>query len=169
MASTIKINDTIEWAKRLSFNRALALGNSLEPALTAANTVMQVMTGPPFSWRWNRNAFSFVLQTGVQDYIHAPAWAGTTAITEGTMILDSNGNGEVALTTGTTGNVQPTWPNGAGSLFQTVTDGGVTWQQVGPIGSTPALADLFWMEKASVQDINQNPAKWFEMQPMNSL
>ena len=56
--SSVTISDTIEWAKKLSFNRNSAIGNNIEPALTSANMVMQTVLGPPFlgggtirSWR----------------------------------------------------------------------------------------------------------------------
>lgn len=53
------ILDSIEWARRMNFNRRLALGNGLEPALTAANIVMQTILGPPFEWAWNNSVVTF--------------------------------------------------------------------------------------------------------------
>jgi hypothetical protein len=57
--STVKISDTIEWSKRLMFNRNPVIGNSLEPALTAANMVRQTILGPPFDWWWNNEEVTF--------------------------------------------------------------------------------------------------------------
>ena len=51
--SNIKISDTINWAKRLCFNHNPVIGNSLEPALTSANLVLQTVLSPPFEWWWN--------------------------------------------------------------------------------------------------------------------
>src|ERR1019366_984675 len=57
--STVTISQTMEWAKKLSFNRLSAIGNNLEPALTSANMVMQTILGPPFSWWWNNLELTF--------------------------------------------------------------------------------------------------------------
>jgi len=45
--------------KRFNFNRNPVIGNSLEPALTSANMVMQVVLGPPFEWWWNSEDVQF--------------------------------------------------------------------------------------------------------------
>ncbi len=57
--STRTIADTINWAKRLSFNRNPVIGNSLEPALSSAAVVMQAILGPPMSWWWNTEELVF--------------------------------------------------------------------------------------------------------------
>lgn len=57
--SSKTILNTIEWAKKLNFNRLSVIGNSLEPALTSANLVMQTMLGPPFDWWWNNKEVVF--------------------------------------------------------------------------------------------------------------
>ena len=57
--STKTINDTISWAKRFTFNRNPVIGNSLEPALTSAQMVMQTVLGPPFEWWWNNEELVF--------------------------------------------------------------------------------------------------------------
>jgi hypothetical protein len=57
--STIKLKDTIEWAKKMNYGRNSVIGNSLEPALTSANMVRQTMLGAPFSWYWNSQPFTF--------------------------------------------------------------------------------------------------------------
>jgi len=57
--STKTIQDTIEWAKRLSFNRNPVIGNSLEPALSSATMVMQTIMSPPFDWWWNNKELVF--------------------------------------------------------------------------------------------------------------
>jgi hypothetical protein len=53
------IADSINWAKRLNFNHNPVIGNSLEPALTSANIVLQTILGPPFFWWWNVEELSF--------------------------------------------------------------------------------------------------------------
>ena len=62
--STVKISDTQEWAKRLSWNRNSGIGNALQPAIDNANIVMQTILGPPFSWWWNSQSLSFTCATG---------------------------------------------------------------------------------------------------------
>src|SRR5208282_2243223 len=60
MALTTKtIQDTINWAKRFSFERNPVIGNSLEPALTSANMVLQTILAPPFDWWWNNQEIGF--------------------------------------------------------------------------------------------------------------
>ena len=62
------ILQTIEWAKKFIFLRPLAIGDFLEPAVSSANTILQTILGPPFSWRWNRVATGFICVPGQQDY-----------------------------------------------------------------------------------------------------
>jgi hypothetical protein len=62
-ASTRKIGDTVNWAKRLCFNHNPVIGNSLEPALTSANIVIQTILGPPFTWWWNVQELVFTCST----------------------------------------------------------------------------------------------------------
>lgn len=62
--STVKITDTMEWAKRMSWNRNSGIGNALQPALDNANMVMQTILAPPFGWWWNQQQLSFTCATG---------------------------------------------------------------------------------------------------------
>src|SRR5271157_4126456 len=57
--STKTILNTIEWAKKLSYARNPVIGNSLEPALTSAQMVMDTMLSPPFSFWWNNEELVF--------------------------------------------------------------------------------------------------------------
>src|ERR1700675_3436745 len=57
--STVTINQTVEFCKRLSFDRNPIVGNSLEPALTAAQIIMQTILSPPFNWFWNTTELAF--------------------------------------------------------------------------------------------------------------
>jgi hypothetical protein len=61
--STITLEMTMDWAKRLSFNRNFGIGNSLEPALTSANMVAQTILSPPFDFWWNSQEISFTCST----------------------------------------------------------------------------------------------------------
>jgi len=61
--STVTVSDTMEWAKRLSWNRNSGIGNALQPALDNANMVMQTILSPPFEWWWNNQEISFTCAT----------------------------------------------------------------------------------------------------------
>lgn len=58
MASTLTIQNAINFARPILKNQPLDV-NNLDPALTAANIVLQRMLGAPFRWRFNRNTFTF--------------------------------------------------------------------------------------------------------------
>lgn len=52
----------MNWAQYFIGNRSMNLSPvTLEPALTSANIVCQVMLQPPFKWRWNRSTTTFAL------------------------------------------------------------------------------------------------------------
>jgi len=54
-------------------------------------------------------------------------WIATTNFSAGAEIVDSNGNTQRAMTTGSTSGTQPHWPN---TLLAEVSDGGVLWELV---------------------------------------
>ena len=87
--STITLANTIEFTKKLNFGRVSNLGNSQEPAMTAANMVMQTVLGPPFRWRFNRSVKTFSTIIGTQDYAQAVANFGWI---EDASIQDPNGS-----------------------------------------------------------------------------
>src|SRR5919108_3967054 len=71
MASTYSLQNTVNWASPIIFNKPLSAGAGLEPALTNANLIFQTILGPPFIWRWNRATVNFTCNTGQanpQDY-----------------------------------------------------------------------------------------------------
>lgn len=71
MASTYSLQNTVNWASPIIFNKPLSAGVGLEPALTNGNLVLQAILGPPFIWRWNRATVNFVCnaaQSVPQDY-----------------------------------------------------------------------------------------------------
>ena len=160
--STIRLIDTMEWANKFMANRSSALGNFLEPALTSANIVMQTMVSAPFRWRWNRVVTGFVTVAGQQDY-YLFNWKADTQVFVGSVLVDTNGNSQYCIASGTTGALQPTWNTQLGA---TTTDGSggsaVTWENQGsmvlPVSST---YDFGWIETVSVQDTQ---GKWFEME-----
>lgn len=80
--TTKTIQDSINFCKRLSFNRNPVIGNSLEPALTAAAIVMQTILSPPFTWWWNNKEVVFTC-----DPTPKSATATNIAITDGVLTV----------------------------------------------------------------------------------
>lgn len=78
MASTIKIQDTLNWILAYTVQRLNSGVGSIanEPGLTAANKVMQTILAPPLKWSWNRFENSSIVCTpGVTDYVVSlPNW-----------------------------------------------------------------------------------------------
>lgn len=70
MASTQTVQNSMTFAQYFIGNRSMSL-SSLQPALTAANIVCQVMLQPPFKWRWNRSTTSFALSTAGSPIVQA--------------------------------------------------------------------------------------------------
>src|SRR5579859_4043554 len=85
--STLRLLDTMEWAKKFIANRATAIGNYLEPALTSANIIKQTILGAPFRWRWNRTMTGFVTTPGQQDY-YIFNWTASTPVEAGWVLVD---------------------------------------------------------------------------------
>lgn len=169
-SSTIKLTNTIEWARKLNFGRFMALGgiSPLEPALTSANTVIQTICGAPFAWRWNRVVTGFICTAGQQDYT-LTNWAATTAVKLGWLTVDDAGNCQQVTVAGTTGSGAPTWNH---TLNATTTDGSVTWKNIGSIGVLVSQTyNMQWIETVSVQDINTSipSPKWIEIDEKRCL
>lgn len=161
--STITLLDTMEWANKFMANRASAIGNFLEPALTSANIIMQTMISAPFRWRWNRTITGFVTTPGQQDY-YLFNWEPATFVNTGTVTVDTNGNSQRCTVAGTTGLNMPTWATMEGG---NTTDGSgafpVTWNNQGSIGNASVASSYTfgWIETASVQDTSED---WYEME-----
>lgn len=152
-AITIKLKQTIEWTKRFMANRSSVIGNSLEPALTNANLILQTILGPPFRWRWNRVITGFYTTTGQQDY-YLFNWKSSTAVGLGWVTVDSYGNCQQVIVPGTTNPTIPAWNNTPGS---TTSDGTVTWNNIGNLNGTVSTSYQFgWIEGAVVLDANGN-------------
>lgn len=158
-SSSIKLLNTVEWSKRLNFNRNSALGNFLEPALTSANTVMQTIVGAPFAWRWNRVVTGFIATPGQQDYTLIN-WAAVTAVQKTWLLVDANGNSQSVTTAGTTTSLIPAFNQTKGGI---TVDGTAVWTNLGNIGAAVSTTySLSWIETSSVMDLNNS--KWYEME-----
>jgi hypothetical protein len=178
--STVKISDTIEWAKRLSFNRNPVIGNSLEPALSSANMVMQTILGPPFSWWWNNEEIVFTCNptpktatitniaivggvltvtcsnTFSVGELILPSGVGTTTALNGQIL-------EILTASSTQFTAATTVPN-VGSHVDTGTITSMSTQDY-----TTASPEFSHIEHASVFDINPTPGQWIELEIKNNL
>lgn len=73
MAATISLQQTIQWTQPFLNWANLSIGAAGEPAISAANLILQTIVGPPFVWPWNRATTNFQTTQGVQDYTVAIA------------------------------------------------------------------------------------------------
>jgi hypothetical protein len=89
MATTITIEDSVNYAKTLIKNQSLNI-SKYEPGLTSANIVLQRILGAPFVWRFNRFNFSIAISTaGGTDYqVSLP----TLGFVESMWLEDADGN-----------------------------------------------------------------------------
>jgi hypothetical protein len=181
--STVTISDTMEWAKKMSFNRLSAIGNNLEPALTSANMVMQTILGPPFSWWWNNQELTFACNTTPT----VSSAISNVAVTNGIVTITVNNTfhaGDLVLVSGL---VTATWLNGQLLTLATANSTTVT----APVNnkttytSTPdtvgvltaqttqdytiAAPAFSHIEHASVLDIGTTPNKWWALQVKGNL
>lgn len=160
-AITIKLKQTVEWAKRFIGNRASVIGNSLEPAVTNANLILQTVLGPPFKWRWNRVITGFYTTPGQQDY-YLFNWIPEVQVGAGWLTVDDFGNSQKVFIAGTIGASAPVWNNTPGG---TTVDGTATWINLGNLGSTVSVTYSFgWIEGAVVFD--PTAQKYIEVRPV---
>lgn len=69
MATTLTLQNTINWALPFIRYQPVTIGTATEPALSNANIILQTILGPPFCWRWNRATNSSTSTVaGTQDY-----------------------------------------------------------------------------------------------------
>lgn len=179
--STVKITDTIEFAKKLMFNRNPVIGNSLEPALTAANMIKQVILGPPFEWWWNNEEIVFTTSS-IANASTSPA---TVQVATSVLSVSATNNFyalQPVLASGFTGTASPL--NGLifqvssanASFFNAIT----TLSNFGPAAAQPgvftglttqdysiATPEFSHIEHCSVYD--PTAKKWFEMEVRNNL
>ena len=181
MAITTKtIGDTINWAKRFSFERNPVIGNSLEPALTSANMVIQTVLSPPFDWWWNNLEIGFtcnpVATVGTSTVVSIAGGIVTVTVPNdfsvGSPVLGSglatltklNGLLLVVLTSSATQfTAAVNLPNGS--------DTAGTFTCLTTQDYTIALPNFSHIEHASVLDISATgaPVKWWELSVKNNL
>ena len=178
--STITISATMEWAKKLSFNRLSAIGNNLEPAVTSANLVMQTILGPPFSWWWNTQEVAFTTSAtpNTSAITNVSVAAGIATITTantfavGNLVLPSN----VATATFLNGQlliILTASPTVITAAVTTVTYASAvdTGTLTNPTNQdyTIAVPEFSHIEHASVLDITKTPTNWIELKVQNDL
>jgi len=96
-STSITIQNTLDWLTAFILQRpTIGIGNSpggLEPALTTANMVMQMILQPPFVWSWNRTVLTtaFTTSAGVSDYsVSLP----TYGFLENATLVNANATGQ---------------------------------------------------------------------------
>ena len=178
--STVKISDTMNWAKRLSFNRFSGIGNSLEPALSSANMVMQTILGPPFDWIWNNQEISFtctptlattpatnVAVAGGILTITAPnTYVPNALVTAGSFVTATFLNGQI-FTVLTASPTQFTAAINNPNYISAPDTGTLTTTTTQDY--TVIIPNFSHIEHTSVYDIGQTPNKWYEMDVKNTL
>ena len=180
MISSVKISDTMNWAKRLSFNRFSGIGNSLEPALTSANMVMQTILGPPFDWFWNNLELSFtcnpVLATttatnvavtsGIVTITVPNSYVANSQIVASAFVTASFLNGQI-FTVLTASATQFTAAINHANYVSAADTGTLT--NVSTQDYTVSVPSFSHIEHASIYDIGQTPSKWYELEIKNTL
>lgn len=178
---TKTIQDTINWAKRFTFNRNPVIGNSLEPALTSAQMVKQTILGPPFEWWWNNEELVFTCNpvansatsTAVSITSGVVTVTATNTFAVGQLVLPKNlvtltGLNGLLLEVATASSTQftaavPTLGNGSDTVgvFTNITTQDYTI-------ATPEFSHI---EHASVLDLDSTgkPTKWYELTVKNNL
>lgn len=179
--STRTIQDSINWAKRLSFNRNPVIGNSLEPALTSANLVAQVILGPPFEWWWNNLEVSFtcnptpvaVNSTAAAVAANVLTVTATNAFPVNAQLLISGFTGALKGLNGQIITLVTATPTGftANVTFANASDTVGTFTNVTTQDYTVIVPNFSHVEHASVLDINPDGTfgKWMEMTTKNEL
>jgi hypothetical protein len=180
MALTTKtIQDTINWAKRLSFNRNPVIGNSLEPALTSANMVIQTILSPPLDWWWNNVELGFtcspnaavVTSTVVSIVNGVVTVTAPNTFAVSSPVLPSALGGLTALN-GQLLVVMTATPTQFTALVPTLANGSDTagtFTSLSTQDYTVAVPNFSHIEHASVFDIGATPPKWWELTVKNNL
>jgi hypothetical protein len=177
--STKTIQDSINWAKRMSFNRNPVIGNSLEPALTSAAMVMQAILSPPFEWWWNSQETVFTCNTTPK------AATSTAAVVASNVLTVTAANtftvGQALMISAFLGTLKPL--NGQIIQILTATSSTFTAAVVFPnntdtVGTFTAittqdyllsLSNFSHIKHASVNDLDANNPKWYELKVQNNL
>lgn len=179
--STVTISKTMEWAKKLSFNRLSAIGNNLEPALTSANMVMQTVLGPPFSWWWNTQELAFTTSPTANSatITNVSVAAGIATITTANTFAVGNLVIPSLLTTATflNGQLLIVLPGSTASqilaavtttTYASAPDTGTITNATTQDYTIPAPA-FSHIEHASVLDTSKTPVQWMELKVQNEL
>jgi hypothetical protein len=189
--ATRTIQNSIEFCKRMSFNRNPVLGNSMEPALTAAALVMQTVLSPPFEWWWNNEELVFTCNPTANSATasNSVSTGGTLTVTatntfSATNLVTAAGytgalealNGQIfELATASSGGFTIDLPAGAPTGTDT---SGAVFTNVSTQDYTIPVPNFSHIEHASVMDLNQvagsNPAtytqgEWKELTIKNNL
>lgn len=189
--ATRTIQDSIEFCKRLSFNRNPVIGNSLEPALTAASIVMQTILGAPFEWWWNNQEIVFTCSPTPNSATasNSVSAGGTLTVTATNTLAATN----LVIPQGYTGSLATL----NGQIFELATTSGsnftVTLPANAPTGTDTSAAvwtnvttqdytipapNFSHIEHASVYDLVQvqgsipptyTTAKWWELETKNDI
>lgn len=178
--STVTISDTMEWTKKLSFNRLSAIGNNLEPALTSANMVMQTILGPPFSWWWNVAELGFTCNTTPNS-----STITNIAITGGIVTITTNNTFAVGNVLTPSGIGTANFLNGQLLIVLTASATQITakvsFANYGSTADTGILTNattqdytiaapsFSHIEHTAVLDITKTPSKWWELKVQNNL
>jgi hypothetical protein len=178
--STVTISQTMEWAKKLSFNRLSAVGNNLEPALTSAQMVMDVILAPPFEFWWNTQELSFTTSpiANSAPITNVSVTAGIATITTantfalGNLVIPSavanatflNGQLLIVLTATATQITAAVYTQTYASHPDTGTITNGTTQDY-----TIAAPAFSHVQHASVLDVTRTPPNWVELKVQNDL
>jgi hypothetical protein len=178
--STVTISQTMEWAKKLSFNRLSAIGNNLEPALTSANMVMQTILGPPFQWWWNTKELAFTtspmaysapltnvsVTAGIATIITANTFAVGNLVIPSNVVTATFLNGQllIVLTASPTQITAAVTTTTYASAADTGTLTNATTQDY-----TVAVPNFSHIEHATVLDTTRTPSNWVELKVQNNL
>jgi hypothetical protein len=178
--STVTIQDSINFVKWLNFGRNPVIGNSLEPALTSANMVMQTILGPPFSWWWNNQEVAFTcsstavtsaitnvaLTSNIVTLTTANAWKVGDLLMPSALVTATFLNGQIlAVVTASATQITAAFVHANyGSAADTGTLTNTTTQDY-----TVAAPEFSHIEHASVLDITQTPSKWYELKVEDTL
>jgi hypothetical protein len=179
--STVTINDTMEWAKRLSFNRLSAIGNSLEPALTSAQMVMDTILAPPFEFWWNTQELAFTtsptpnsstitnvsVTAGIATITTAntfgvgniiiPSLVGTATFLNGQLLIVLPGSTATQILAQVTTTTYASAPD-TGTLTNATTQDYTI--------PAPAFSHI---EHATILDTSKTPPNWVELKVQNNL
>ena len=180
--STKTIQNTIDFCKRLSFNRNPVIGNSLEPALTAAQIVLQVILGPPFEWWWNKEEIVFTCNPVANSATStvASVSAGVLTVTAtnsfavNNLVLPKNFAGGLVGLNGLLLEIVTATPTGFTALVPGVANASDTvgvFTNITTQDYTIAVPSFSHITHSSVLDLDSTgkPLKWYQLTVKNSL